>query len=163
MAEDLTATEKLVFQTLAAKPFFRAEMAPVLVRILDTNCRSHDHRRRVCEAAILRRFGSGDNPEDRCPGPAELVDLIEEIPSYGVRRPEAKLDCEFCHGDGFEPVGINSSKPCRCGGRPMSDESRLEAYRREAAKQAETERRAHAERFSNYNSELRSVIDKQQR
>ncbi len=139
----LTDTERLVRNTLAAKPFYRSDQGPVLVRILDQHCQSNEHRRRVCEAAVLLRFGPEDKLEDRCPGPAELAELCAQIPAADPAG-EASPDCKFCQGDGFEPTQ-NGARRCRCGGSPMTDESRAEFYRREMMRESPAERLAMAE------------------
>lgn len=117
----LSKTEKLVLETLAGKPFYKSSDGPILARILDQCCQSHDHRRRVCDKALLMRFGNPDNPEDRCPGPAELAELCREVAPVVMQ--EAKGTCRYCAGSGFE-VGEDGASRCRCGGFPMSDESR---------------------------------------
>src|SRR5438874_2649119 len=99
----LSETEKLVESTLAAKPFYRPEMGPALVAILDSCCQTAAHRRRVCAKAMEMFFGPEGKIEDRCPGPAELRRLCAEIPA-GKPRAEASPECPFCEGIGFEQV-----------------------------------------------------------
>ena len=114
-----TETEKLVRDTLAAKPFYRPEMGPVLVKILDKYCQSLTHKTTVCERAVEMKFGPEDRQEDRCPGPAELKELCEQVPA--VTGYEAKRDCQFCAGAGYEmDEKRGGALRCRCGGTPMS-------------------------------------------
>ena len=75
----ISETEKIVAATLAGKQFYRPEMGPLLVAILNQKCQSDEHRRRVCDKAVLMRFGS--QGEDRCPGPAELAEICEQVPA----------------------------------------------------------------------------------
>jgi hypothetical protein len=100
-----------------------------LAGILDRQCLSDEHRRRVCERAMTMYFGP-DRSEDRCPGPAELADLCAEIPPAPPRG-EAAPECPHCHGDGFEEAN-GGYRRCRCGGSPMSDENRLKWSRAHA-------------------------------
>lgn len=151
----LTATEALVATTLAAKPFYRTEQGPVLVRILDQYCQSQEHRRRVCEAAVTRRFGDPERPEDRCPGPAELIELCAEVPA--VVSKEASPDCRWCHGDGFEILdvnGVSASKRCRCFGHPMSEASRMAAYRAQAASVSAADRNGYGDWLERLQADL---------
>ena len=139
MSIEPTETEKLVFRTLAGKPFYRDSMGPVLVNVLDRHCSSDEHRRRVCDAAVIRKFGPAERQEDRCPGPAELAELCAEISPH-AQRGEASMDCQYCHGDGYEYVRENAVCRCRCGGIPMSDQSRIAQYRRESSTMTPAER-----------------------
>ena len=134
---------------LASKPFFPTAREGIqeLAYVLDAATQSTDHARRVVDAAIMRKFGNEGKAEDRCPGPADLAEMCRDISANSDRR-EALFSCDYCHGDGFEPVVSELSESvarCRCGGVPMSDSSRLESYRRAAAAQTPAEKRAHEE------------------
>lgn len=111
----ISETERIVNATLVAKPFYRPEMGPVLVAVLDKFCQSDDHRRRVCEKAILMRFGPEDRQEDRCPGPAELAELCAQVPASVGRQ--ASPDCEICVGTGWKITSLGLIR-CPCGGFP---------------------------------------------
>lgn len=106
---------------LAAKRFFPVDGAASLAEVLFDHVRSDDHAKRVIDKALLMRFGNPDNPEARCPEPVELAELCREVAPVVMQ--EAKGTCKYCAGSGFE-VSEDGAKRCRCGGFPMSDESR---------------------------------------
>lgn len=121
MSAMLDEAKNQVATKLAAKPFYRPDMKAGLVTVLMENCQSVEHIRRVCSAALTMRFGPPARLEDRCPGPAELADLCREIDPVGKRK-EASPDCPLCAGEGWETG--DGARRCRCGGWPMSQETR---------------------------------------
>lgn len=131
----MSTTEKLKFcgqqiKRLASKPFFPTAKEGIeeLAYTLDTFTKSSEHAKRVVDAAVLSRFGAEGKVDDRCPGPADLRDLCSEVASCAPHG-EASPDCQFCEGTGYEDKG-NGFDRCRCGGIPMSDQSRTEWSRK---------------------------------
>lgn len=105
---------------LVAKPFFVAEAAPELARILFEQCANDDHAERIINAAIQRKFGPHDKIEDRCPGPADLAMLCAEVVPERVELVTARSDCPDCGGTGWKIVergGVTGATRC-CGTAP---------------------------------------------
>jgi hypothetical protein len=139
---------------LSSKPFFPSmhEGVQELVYVLNSCTKSEDHAERVISAAVLRRWGNDGT--DRCPSPADIADLCGRVPATATKR-EASPDCRYCEGSGFEEAKTGGVRRCRCGGTPMSSESRLAQYARERAAMTPEKRAEYSAWADSFAAELR--------